>query len=379
MRDPKCALTGGELAAVARIARRLPQPPRHGRRLPGGGTEFRDASTTATTIVERWVGDDAAVVDPGTGALLLTVDTVVMGVHGDPEVMGLDDFGWRAVAGAVSDVAAMGGMARHLLVAVAGPPTTDLEVLYDGIVAAAQTHGAAVVGGDLSTSQQLTVTVAVTGQMGYTSSGQPIDAVSRDGARPGDVLVVTGPLGASAAGLRLLRAMAHDRPGRSGAGGVSTGPMERHQQSSPEFGPEPGHLLFDRQQAEQAAMDAHLRPVARLRHGAVAASAGVSAMIDLSDGLGLDLARLAEASAVGFRLTTVPAAPAATVAESIGGGEDYELLIATADLGRLQDLFRQAGLPEPIGIGVCTGDPAERLLDGDPLPATGWEHPWESA
>ena len=125
-----------------------------------------------------------------------------------------------------------------------------------------------------------------------------------------------------------------------------------------------------------AAILAHRRPVARLAEGALACRAGVSAMMDLSDGLGLDIARLADASKVGVVLQTVPAHPAATAAEALGGGEDYELLMATGDPGTLQRAFEEAGFPAPIPIGICTGDVGIRLLGGKPLPAAGWEHPW---
>ncbi len=294
---------------------------------------------------ERWAGDDAAVVAVDAGPLLLSVDVAVLGVHADPAVLGLDDLGWRAVAGAISDVAAMGGEVRHLLVAVAGPADTDLDLLYEGVVGAARHHGAAVVGGDLSSSAQLMVSVTVTGCMGAGPRG-PLVPVGRDGARPGDELLVTGPLGAAAAGLRLLRA------GQPGPGGGATGPVAD-------------------------AVRAHRRPVARLAEGAVACRAGVSAMMDLSDGLGLDASRLAVASGVGLDLRDVPAHPAATPAEALGGGEDYELLMATADPDGLRRAFERAGLPRPLTVGACTADAGTRSLDGGPLPVAGWEHPWD--
>lgn len=314
------ASAGGELAAVAALARRLPPPP------PG----------------ERWIGDDAAVVGPVDGALLLTVDAAVMGVHADPAHLSVADLGWRALAGAVSDVAAMGGDARHVLVAVAGPPDTDLDRLYDGLLDAAALHGVAVVGGDLSTAPNLTVTVTVTGSVAAAEL-QQAPPVGRDGGRPGDQLLVTGPLGASAAGLRLVRA---------GADGPDAPAAVRH------------------------AVGVHRRPVARLAAGAAARRAGTTAMIDLSDGLAVDLPRLADASGVGFELHDVPVASAATAAEALGGGEDYELLMATADPDRLARALVAAGQRPPLPIGHLVADPAVRTLRGTPLPAGGWVHPW---
>ncbi|MGH9093271.1 MAG: AIR synthase-related protein, partial [Acidimicrobiales bacterium] len=109
--------------------------------------------------------------------------------------------------------------------------------------------------------------------------------------------------------------------------------------------------------------------------GQAARAAGASAMIDVSDGLAIDLHRMADASGVGFRLDTVPVAPGATREEALGGGEDYELVVATADPDALAGAFAAAGLRAPVVFGRCTGDPADRLLGGEPLGRLGWEHP----
>lgn len=316
---------GGELAILAALVERLPRP----------------------EADERWAGDDAAVVTVGEGALLLTVDTAVLGVHADPTVLTGADLGWRALAGAVSDIAAMGGRARHVLVAVAGPPDTDVPCLYDGLLAAARCHDVAVVGGDLSTAPCLSVTVAVTGEVPAEEMGSA-PPVGRDGGRAGDTLLVTGPLGASAAGLRLLRHGVVPR----GADSALAGPDVR------------------------AAVEAHRRPVARLAAGAVARRSGATAMMDLSDGLAVDLRRMADASAVGFALSSVPVAPTASAEEAVGGGEDYELLVATGDPDRLRAGMVAAGLPPPLPIGRLVADRSVRTLTGAPMPPGGWLHPW---
>jgi thiamine-monophosphate kinase len=290
-----------------------------------------------------WIGDDAAVLGPGHGRILLTTDLSVAGVHADLALIGLDDLGWRALAAAVSDVAAMGGRPDGAVVAVAGPPTTDLDLLYDGIARAAEAHGCPVVGGDLSTSGDLVVAVTVTGHV----DGGP-GPVLRSGAGPGDALLVTGPLGAGAAGLRVLRA---------GGAALGTGPGVRS-----------GEDL-------QAVM-AHRRPWARLAEGETARGAGATAMIDVSDGLLADLGHVADASGVGYRLEEVPVAPGATIDEALGGGEDYELVVATPDPVGLRSAFVDAGLRAPVVIGSCTADPAERTLAGTATTALGWEHPW---
>jgi thiamine-monophosphate kinase len=311
----------GEFAAIERI--------RHGLagRSPGRPWD------------EVWIGDDAAVVERAGGTLLLTTDLTVGGVHADLDLMGLDDLGWRALVAAVSDIAAMGGVPAHVLVAVAGPPSTDLDLLYEGIGSAAEAHGCSVVGGDLSTARELVVSVSVTG---FVEDADP--PVLRSGARPGDALMVTGALGASAAGLRVLRSGAR--------GGARSG--------------------------DQAALvESHVRPRAKLREGETARGAGASAMIDVSDGLAADLGHLAEASDVGFELGHVPVAPGATEAEALAGGEDYELLIATPDPARIVAAYSAAGLGAPMAIGVCTGDRARRTLRGVALEMKGFEHPWD--
>jgi len=97
-------------------------------------------------------------------------------------------------------------------------------------------------------------------------------------------------------------------------------------------------------------------------------------MMDLSDGLGLDLHRLADASAVGFVLDTVPVAEGATEEEAVSGGEDYELLLAVGDERGLEGAFERAGLAMPLRIGTCVADRSRRLLRDQPLRRSGYEH-----
>ena len=152
-------------------------------------------------------------------------------------------------------------------------------------------------------------------------------------------MLLTGPLGASAAGLRLLAA---------------------------------GDAL----DVPEHVAEAHRRPVARLREGVVARGAGVRAAIDVSDGLAADAVHLARASGVGLELALGPEAVAAGAepSEALSGGEDYELVLATSEPDRLRADFRAAGLRPPIDIGVCTGRAGEWQLDGRPMPAVGWRH-----
>jgi len=289
-----------------------------------------------------WSGDDAAVVFVGKAeertSLVLSTDAVVAGVHVDLSLVTLADVGWKALTVAVSDIGAMGASPAHALVALGAEPGTDLDAVAEGIAAAAERWRCPVVGGDLTAAGQLVVSVAVTG----TLAG-PGEAVYRSGARPGDALFVTGPLGASAAGLRLLR--------------------------------DPRPLVPGLDDADRRALeDAYRRPVARLAEGRHARDAGATAMMDLSDGLGLDLRRLAAASRVGFVLDHVPAVTGATPEEAAGGGEDFELLIAAPDDGSLAAGFEAGGLRPPLRIGVCTGDAGEHRLGDQSFEATGYQH-----
>jgi thiamine-monophosphate kinase len=263
---------------------------------------------------------------------------VVEGVHFDLALSSHADVGFKALMSALSDVAAMGAEPLGALVALCAPglegdDTAVLEVM-DGVAAAAIAGACPVVGGDVSAARQLVVVVTVWGSV------LGPEAVTRSGARPGDVLAVTGPCGASAAGLRLLRA---------GGGTDAVG---------------------------AALVARHRRPSALVTHGLVAREVGVHAMIDVSDGLALDLHRLADQSGIGFELDHVPVAEGATLDEALGGGEDYELVVAVGpdDLGRLKAAFEAAGLVAPIQLGVATADPKTRRLAGEPLGHLGFQH-----
>lgn len=287
------------------------------------------------------LGDDAAVVPPGLGSMLLTADAVVAGVHADLGILTVADMGWKAMAANVSDIAAMGATPRYALVTVVGPlGEVDTDLLFDGVLAAADAYGCTIAGGDLSAAPTLMVAVAMVGEVEV--GGRP--PVRRSGAAAGDTLFVTGPLGGSAAGLALLRA------GRGG--------------EAPDLA------------------SAHRRPRARVAEGLVARGAGASAMIDVSDGLAADLRHLADESGVGVVVDHVPVAIGVSrvsdepEALALGGGEDYELLFAAPDPETVRTAFVDAGLGTPLVVGRCTADPSERQLrDGD-LPVLGWEHSW---
>ena len=271
--------------------------------------------------------------------MLLAADAVVAGVHADLTLVGLDDMGWKAMVANVSDIAAVGGQPCCAVVTVAGPlGSIDFDLLYDGLTAASAAYGCPIVGGDLSSSATLVVSVAIVGD-----AGRQLPApVLRSGGRPGDTIFVTGPLGSSAAGLRLLQ-----------TGRVSEAP----------------DLVL-----------AHRRPRARLDEGTAARVSGATAMIDVSDGLAADLRHIADGSGVGVVLDRVPVAigvnRVSNDAESLalGGGEDYELLFTAPDPDLVESTFAERGLGTPLRIGRCTDAPRERRLGDGDLPVAGWEH-----
>lgn len=289
--------------------------------------------------------DDAGVVaTPGGEALVVSVDSVIEGVHFDLSFCSPSDVGWKALMQALSDLAAMGAAPLGALIAlgVPGDGGVDVDVSFggggelalgvtDGIAEASAATGCPVVGGDVSSAGQLVVAVTVLGTI--RGGGEP---VPRSGAQPGDAVFVTGPCGSSAAGLRELRA---------------------------------GDPHAD-------ARRAYRRPVARLAEGDAARRSGARAMIDVSDGLALDLHRLADASGVGFELQDIPVAAGATLDEALGGGEDYELLLAVSDtdVEDLESLFDEPGLREPIRLGRIVDDPELRVLGTSPLERLGWQH-----
>jgi thiamine-monophosphate kinase len=304
------------------------------------------------------IGDDAAVVDPGGHHTVLTVDTLVDGVHFDRSVAGAHDIGFKAVTVNVSDVAAMGGSPRYGLVALALPPDVELAwvmELYGGMRQAADQYALSLVGGDTVRSDRVVVSVTV---MGRVAEGR---AARRSGARPGDALVVTGALGGAAGGLRIIR----------------SDPAQGARMAGTDWGRE--------------LLSAQLRPMARVGEAETLVQAGTSAMMDISDGLALDLWRMCTASGVGARvvLDQVPVDPAlGPLADAEGidplelalhGGEDYELLAALPPeavedaAAKIKERFgttlASIGAVTERGFMAVGSDGRER-----PLEPRGWDH-----
>lgn len=291
----------GEFELLARLRERLPAP----------GPRIRLGS-----------GDDAAISVPG-GATATSVDALVDGVHFRRGVASPEQVGHKALATALSDLAAMGAEPGEAYVAIGSPAATaeeELLAIGGGLAALAAATGTTLAGGDLTRAPALTLAVTVVGH-----ASRPEDFVTRAGARPGDALVLTGELGGAAAGLLLLddpsQCLLSPR-GLQKAGGAEAGGLEEG--------------VADALRARQ------LEPTPRLDAGRALAAAGATAMIDLSDGLGGDAGHLATASGVRLELdaAAIPvqvgvAAVAAAVDRdplelAISAGEDYELLAALA-------------------------------------------------
>ncbi|OUM94851.1 MAG: thiamine-phosphate kinase [Thermobacillus sp. ZCTH02-B1] len=327
------------------------------------------------------IGDDAAVLEPdreGAGAprhLVWTIDTMVEDVHFSTSTMDDADIGWKALASNVSDIAAMGAEPRHALVSVSMPRSRDPERvrrLYDGLYECADRYGVAIVGGDTTASpDRLVVTVALGGSV---EAGK---AVTRAGARPGDLVFLTGPVGLSAAGLHWL----------SGAAGNFTGPVP---------------LEAAEAAGTAALVRAHRRPQPSVAAGRLLAASGAcTSLNDVSDGLASEAREIAEASGAALvireRLLPVPGDLAAYARAAaggdgaragelllgwmLGGGEDYVLLgtMDPAAAGRLAAAFREAGLELHV-IGEAEAGPAGVWLepaDGGPrrpAGAAGYNH-----
>jgi thiamine-monophosphate kinase len=240
-------------------------------------------------------GDDAAVTAPD-GVTATSVDAIVDGVHFRRSTFPPAAIGAKAMASALSDLAGMGAAPGETYVQIGLPddlPEGKVIGIADGLVEVAAAAGVTVAGGDIVSSPVLFLAVTA---VGHADSAD--DLVTRAGARPGDSVLVTGPLGGAAAGLRLL-----ERPELAGS-------------------------------LDDAAADAlrarQLRPRARLDAGGALAASGATAMIDISDGLAGDAAHLADAGGVrlAIDMAAVPVQPG--VAEvAAAGGEDGELLTAS--------------------------------------------------
>lgn len=302
-------------------------------------------------------GDDAAVLAAPSGSVAATTDSMVRGVDWRDDWSSPWEVGVKLVMQNVADVAAMGAVPAGLLLTIAADPATELawlRSLCEGVGHAAAQVSAGVVGGDVSGAPEGVVVLGMTA-LGDLEDRPP---VTRGGARPGDVVAVAGSLGWSGGGLALYLA------GRT-----------------------PPQLHWDSDEADKAVatlMWSHRQPTAAWSSGPVAAEAGATAMLDVSDGLVRDAGRIARASGVGIDLDgaalraeadgplTVALGVDEALRQVLGGGEEHSLLACFPD---------EASVPQDrsapwrvIGRVVEPTSEPGVTLDGQAVAVTGWDH-----
>jgi thiamine-monophosphate kinase len=302
----------------------------------GSGGEF----DIIRRMLERWgpraknIGDDAAVITSvGEGELIVSTDTSTENVHFRREWLSAQEIGYRATASALSDLAAMAATPLGILVAMGIPEEwrPSIDQIADGIGDAAASVDAPIIGGDMSRSTELSLTITVLG-----TAPAPL---LRSGAREGDLVYVTGRFGGSGKALDAF---------------LTGKPVDR----------------------EARARFAHPKP--RIGEAQWLAANGASAAIDISDGLSPDLAHVAAASGVSLVINVddIPVIPAVTPLEALVSGEEYELAITSRSLLDGDEFSRLFDLELTLIGNVARGDPGVRFVskDGEIKAGKGYLH-----
>jgi thiamine-monophosphate kinase len=317
------------------------------------------AGQVAAATNKRWkswrqlivgIGDDAAVWHPRNPFQIITVDSLVEGIHFSLETTTWQELGWKAIAVNLSDIAAMGGIPLYALISLGLPPDTkveDIQTLYDGMVAVIEKFSVTIIGGDTVGSPVVFISVTVVG----CASDATGKVLTRSAAQPGDKIAVTNTLGASAAGLAMLT-------------------------RNLKFPPE----------ATTELRRAHLQPYPRVTEGQKLLACGVKAGMDISDGLVGDLTHICEMSRLGacLNIDLVPVSPVAeacfgdkALELALNGGEDYELLF-TASARVIPRVKKALDCPVTVIGEITANNPGKVMLidkAGSPidLKRKGWD------
>ena len=301
-------------------------------------------------------GDDTAAWKTAEATELFTTDTMVEGIHFTRSTTPWADLGWKSLASNISDVAAMGGLPHYALITLGLPPETevgDIRELYRGMLEISNAYGVALVGGDMVRSPVVFITVALTGY-------HPANPMLRTSGRAGDQVGVTGLLGGSGGGLKL---------------------MLEQEQVAPAGPPE----AVSSQAAEYLKL-CHRRPHPAVDEGRILSGAGVTTAMDVSDGLADDLSKLCRASGLSARLYSdlIPVHsllketfPGRFLDLALYGGEDY-LLLFTADSELMDRVMPQLTHGSVVGE-LVSGEPGRVVIvDGAGVETEagrgGWDH-----
>ena len=294
------------------------------------------------------IGDDAAVWKSNSGLQLLTTDSMIENVHFNIGTISWEELGWKSIAVNVSDIAAMGGLPCYAIVALALRGDIEVESIsqmYQGMISLCDQYKISIVGGNISSSERIMITVAIVGSLLGKSM------LTRSAAKSGDLIAVTGHTGLSMAGLKMLK-----------------------------------HGLSCDTDSKKVLREAHLKPVAKIEEGQVLLKHGVKAAIDISDGLISDLTHICKASNVGALLeqNKVPIHQILLtyfrddyLSLVLTGGEDYELLF-TAPSSIMIKLKSALSCPVNI-IGRITKDAPGQVMivDDSGNRKTSVEYGWE--
>ena len=293
------------------------------------------------------IGDDAAAWQGDSSIQLATVDSFIQDVHFPAGAASWPEIGWKALAVNLSDIAAMGGLPGYALVSLAMPPDTEVEdiiELYTGMLELAGQHNVIIIGGDVSSAPLVIINITVLG------SSPAKQLLTRHSAKAGQLIAVTGSLGAATAGLEMLNKK-----------------LEFEEKAAARF------------------RQAFFKPTPRISQGQLLLEQGVKTAIDISDGLLADLGHITEASQVGARIEAEHIPVDSQVKTAFGdkalelalsGGEDYELLF-TAAAGAIDKIKKAAAVPVTV-IGEITAGKGVTVVDrrGKPINfgRAGWEH-----